>query len=288
MNNRTRVLGLALIVLSALVLLAAGLDEMRLGPGRPLDLGPDSAPGVVLPSLDILDEDTPVWRILLFWLAFVANLVLFFLFLPPALRRRIIRQLVSLALGVLALLLALRYQVLEWPEALTEPAEDGQGGIAVPGAPADLQPLQPPQVAPWIAYVVSLIVLWVILLVLYFAYRYWNHHHSQRSAALRRIAGPPDALADLATGHQWADVVMQAYTRMNEAVRVTRGLQRESSSTPREFAARLVHTGLPISSVDELTRLFESVRYGGRASDDAAALRAAACLESIPTRRGAA
>lgn len=280
MNNKTWVLGLALIVLSALVLLAAGLDDIRLGPGRPLGLGPASARGMVLPSLKVIDADTPVWKILLFWFAFVVNLAMFLLVLPPELRKRMLRQLTSFAIGVLALMLALRYRLLELPEMPVDAAEHGYASST--GATADLQAPQPPQVAPWIAYVVSLIVLWVILLVLYFAYRYWNHHRSQRSAALGSIGEiARKSLADLAGGHQWGDVVTQAYARMNEAVRVTRGLQRESSSTPREFAARLVRTGLPISSVDELTRLFEAVRYGGRLSDDAAALRAAACLESI-------
>ena len=280
MKSRVWMLGVALIVLAAVMLLATGLDEMRLGPGRPLGLERSAGKGFALPSLNFMDDDTPVWKILLLWLAFVVNLALFFLLLPPELRRRTLNQLISFAIGVLALLLALRYRLLKLPEMPGEAAE--QGGAASPSTATGVQALPPPQVAPWITYVASLIVLWVLLWVLYSAYRSWRRYRTRRSLVLGDIAQIARmSLAQLAAGRQWTDVVTQAYARMTDTVRARRGIQREPWSTPREFAARLVHTGLPVSSVDELTRLFESVRYGGRLSDDMAARRAAACLDSI-------
>jgi hypothetical protein len=68
---------------------------------------------------------------------------------------------------------------------------------------------------------------------------------------------------------------------MSAAVRVRRGLQREAATTAREFAGRLTKAGLPSDSVAALTRLFESVRYGERASSEPDKREAVACLESI-------
>jgi hypothetical protein len=137
-------------------------------------------------------------------------------------------------------------------------------------------------VAGWVTYVVSLIVLWLALLGAFLIYRAWRRHSSRRLTTVDDIAGiARESLADLAEGRRWNDVVIQVYARMNDAVWLDRGLHRASSATPREFAARLTGTGLPASSVDELTRLFEMVRYGGNVSDATAEQRAAACLETI-------
>jgi hypothetical protein len=127
-----------------------------------------------------------------------------------------------------------------------------------------------------------LLVLWLALLGAFLVYQAWRRHRSRRLTTVNDIADIAKAsLADLAEGRHWDDVVIEVYARMNEAIWRDRGLHRDSSSTPREFAARLSRTGLPDSSVEELTRLFETVRYGGNVSDAAAEQRAAACLESI-------
>jgi hypothetical protein len=127
-----------------------------------------------------------------------------------------------------------------------------------------------------------LLVLWLALLGAFLLYQAWRRHRSRRLTTIDDIAGIARAsLADLAAGRHWNDVVIEVYARMIEAVWRDRGLLRESSATPREFAARLSRTGLPASSLEELTRLFETVRYGGNVSDAGAGQRAAACLESI-------
>jgi hypothetical protein len=113
-------------------------------------------------------------------------------------------------------------------------------------------------------------------------YQAWQRHRSRRLTTIEDIAAiAKTSLADLAAGRHWNDVVIEVYARMNEAVWRDRGLQRESSATPREFATRLSRTGLPAPALDELTRLFETVRYGGNDSDASAGQRAAECLESI-------
>ncbi|MFD1597698.1 DUF4129 domain-containing protein [Halobellus rarus] len=58
-------------------------------------------------------------------------------------------------------------------------------------------------------------------------------------------------------------------------------LDRPQSSTPGEFAAAAVDAGMDPDDVDELTRLFEAVRYGDERVTDARADRAVAALRRI-------
>jgi hypothetical protein len=263
------------------MLLVPSLDDLTLEPARPLAFASDPARPFQLPDLSV-SEDTPLWQILVFWLALVINLGLFLLLLSPELRRQLLRHLIRFALGVLAFLLILKYRVLKLPEVLAPPAGDAQPGIALPPVPSDATAFHPPELAPWVSYVVTLIVLWAVFLILIAAYGFWKRHRTRRMTTLGTIAEiARTSLAELTAGRRWGDVVLEAYARMSEAVRLARGLERESSTTPREFAARLIQMGLPAASVEELTSLFESVRYGGRASDTRAGGRAAACLESI-------
>jgi hypothetical protein len=281
MNRRSWALALSIVVIVVLILLAPSLGNLRFKPAVPLASQWNPPGPIVLPSLHIA-EDTPLWKIVLVWLAFVVNAALFFLLLPPELRKRILRQMIGFAVGVLALVLALRYRILQLPETLMEPAAGGEAGITTPASTEATQTFQPPQVAPWMIYAIALVLLWLILLSLYFLYGFWRRYRTRQVSTLGAIAEIARiSLAELAAGRHWGDVVVESYARMNDALQVMRGLQRESSSTPREFAARLAGTGLPKGAVEELTRLFESVRYGGHASDEGAGIRAAACLESI-------
>jgi len=274
-------LAACLVVLAVVVLLAPSLGAVRFEAARPIAFGARSEGHFVLPALSI-PEDTPLWKVLGLWLAIVVHLALVLLLLSPELRKRVLRQLIRFALGVLLFLLILRYRVLEWPQTELDPAAAGPAGPSVPSPALDVEAFRPPAVATWITYAVSLLVLWLGLLAGFLVYKAWQRHRTRRLATINDIAGIARAsLADLAQGRHWNDVVIEVYARMNEAVWRDRGLHRESSATPREFAARLARTGLPASSVEELTRLFETVRYGGNASDVGTGQRAAACLESI-------
>ena len=281
MNPRKWAVVACLLVLVAVVLLAPGLGTLGFEPGRPFAFRAGSDGRLVFPALSI-PEDTPLWQILALWLAIVAYLALVLLLLSPELRKRVLSQLIRFSLGVLLFLLLLRYRVLQWPGTELDPAAAGSAGPSLPAPPLEVETFQPPQVATWVTYALSLLVLWLALLGGFLVYKAWQRHRSRRLTTLDDIADIAKAsLGDLAAGRRWNDVVIEVYARMNEAVWRDRGLQRESSATPREFAMRLSRTGLPAPALDELTRLFETVRYGGNDSDPGAGKRAAACLESI-------
>jgi hypothetical protein len=281
MAQRPRIFWLCLVVVMAIMVLASSLHEVRFEPG------PTFAPSArlqvpnVLPTIQTL-VDTPVWKIVVFWLASVAYLILFLLLLPRALRKRILRQMLSLALGVLALVLALRFRILQLPSFLLNTETETGPGAATTGNSLALPDFRAPFVTPWMAYAVSLAVLWAFALLFWLLYRKWQSSLVRPSSALSEIEDIARAsLGDLAAGRHWADVVVEAYGRMSYAVGVHRGLERHHAATPREFADRLTRAGMPADAVVGLTRLFESVRYGGRASSQAEVKEAVTYLESI-------
>jgi hypothetical protein len=240
-----------------------------------------------MPVLQVASE-TPLWKLLLLWLAFVVNLVLFFYLLPPPLRKKIVRQVLSVATGFLILMLALRYQVLKLPAWTAEPAKP-EGAVQAGAEPGSVLPIfhRPPMTA-WTLYLVSLAALMGIFIFLYFVYYRWKGSRSSRLSPLTAIADIAEAsLRDLASGHDWGDVVIGCYAQMSDAVSARRGLQRGASATAREFADRLARAGLPAAAVERLTGLFEKVRYGGRRSSESDMKAAVDCLNAIMLACGA-
>jgi hypothetical protein len=91
-----------------------------------------------------------------------------------------------------------------------------------------------------------------------------------------------DSLRDLSLRNaSYHDTIIQCYERMSRAVGVKRGLSREISMTPSEFVTRLEKAGLPHESVNRLTQLFETVRYGSQISEQREVDEAISCLTTI-------
>lgn len=278
---------MCVVAVCAIAILAASMRDVTFRPGEPLFSFSQLYPTIELPNLQMHD-DTPLSAILMVWLASAAILVLVFLMLPPQIRRRILRQVVGFALSVLALVLALRYGVLQLPEIDAEPQNPAVPGMPTLGGGSLDQTFRPPAMPSWVTFAVTLLVVWGILLLAWLATRWWSASRSRRRAALDSIARIADhSLRELAHGRSAGDVIVETYVRMNDAVGHYRGLRRGSGSTPREFAERLESAGLPSQSVRSLTSLFEIVRYGGRASSPAEIREAVVCLESILQACGA-
>jgi hypothetical protein len=89
------------------------------------------------------------------------------------------------------------------------------------------------------------------------------------------------SLRDLSAGRDSTDAIMDCYYRMSDTVFEKKNIDRSISMTPSEFAFQLENAGLPSDAVRRLTRLFESVRYGGHKSDPAAVNEAVTCLTTI-------
>ena len=281
MNRKRRLLLFCFIVLAALTVLAMSLHDVHFQPGRSLPNQSSSNTPNLLQDTEAL-PNTPLWKILLFWAAFMLDLILFFYLLPPDLRKRIIRQAISFSFGILILFIALKYRLIQLPNLNSDPVNTK--GQAAPGLDSGAIPpaFQPPSLTPWMTYLISLGVFLGVLILTWIAYRWWQNARARSRSSLFDIAGiARSSLDDLAAGQDWGDVIIQAYARMNAVVSDKRGLPRPKAATPREYALRLETAGLPAEAVNRLTLLFESVRYGARKSNQADINEAVACLNSI-------
>ncbi len=281
MGRKAFLLVLCLVVVLALIALASSLHDVTFKPGEPFGSDSTSVSPLQLPALSV-PADTPIWKILLFWGLAVLNIVMFFWLLPPEVRKRLLRQMLGFAVGVLAIILALRYRLIKLPDLGGEPAPSaGQTGLTPTGGSAPI-PFEPPRMSPALIYAASLAAVLVIGMMLVLAYRRWFRLLYSPRSALKSIADiAQSSLHDLAAGRNWGDVIIECYVRMNQAVSARRGLLRPDSDTPREFADKLMKAGLPADPVNRLTRLFESVRYGAHSTTDADVRAATDCLHAI-------
>ncbi len=281
MDRRRWLLLLSVVIIAAVAILASSLHDVHFSPGHAI--AEQQSPSGTAPL--VMSEsaaEIPLWKLLFFWGIFVIGLLLFFFLLPPEMRKKILQRMISMALTILAVLLAIRYRLMQLPLADQQPPSQLNPVNTVPKGGVPVPPFQPPQMTPWWVFAISFVVLAILLTLLWLAYRWWlrpGRGYSSELDAIGAIART--SLDELASGRDWTNVIIQSYVRMSEAVSMRRGLQRAAAATPREFAQRLEGAGLPAQAVQRLTRLFESARYGGKGSSQADVNEAVACLNSI-------
>ena len=164
----------------------------------------------------------------------------------------------------------------EVPEVATDP-------LAVTDATE--VPFEPPEPTSWVSYVVSFVIISALGVGGWYAWRWMqppppNTLHEIGYAAQL-------ALDELESGADWQDAIINAYIKMGRIVTRQRGLQRPQGMTASEFANRLERAGLPADPVNRLTRLFESVRYGGHSASQDQINEATICLTTIVQACGA-
>lgn len=122
---------------------------------------------------------------------------------------------------------------------------------------------EPPKTGSLLSQLAKLVALLLALVVASLAYRY-RHHLLAFLRAVRRSAAGSDEHVGTSAPVPWprgepADEVRQAWLAMVQRA----DLDRPWLRTPRECARAASRAGLDAEVVDEITRLFEEVRYGG-------------------------
>lgn len=101
------------------------------------------------------------------------------------------------------------------------------------------------------------------------------------SPAQKIAAEAEQAAQAIESGAEVQDVVLRTYYRMEKILAEERSLARPLAMTPSEFAEALGKNGLPQGAIQDLTRLFETVRYGGAQPDPDMQQRAVKALRAI-------
>ena len=259
--RRRRILIWMILGVLALVLLAGGLSTFTLQPGRVF----------LQPTLEVTEQTSPIQvdqstsesfntvlrAVLAVLLVLLPLSVIAALFSKQG-RKRLITNAVIIGLVLLVLSRFQESQNQARELNLNMGAVNDQVP-AVVGEPLPPPPAPPSEEFVWIA---SLAIVVIGLVLLLWLGRRWLF--SRQSTALIQIAEEADRARDaLVGGDMLEDVVIRSYRQMNKIVAEARELRRSPSATPREFENTLVGAGLPQDPLDDLTKLFEQVRYGG-------------------------
>jgi hypothetical protein len=77
------------------------------------------------------------------------------------------------------------------------------------------------------------------------------------------------ALEDIESADfKFEDVIIRCYAEMSYVLQTQNGIKRPRAMTTFEFEQELIKTGIPARPVQQLTRLFEQVRYGHQDSGE--------------------
>ena len=267
------------IAVGAIILLAAGLSELEFSLGQTFSLEKEpwdrSEPGEGTASPVLVFLLTLLW-----WLLDLTPLLLpfvvIYLIISREARKQLFRYLVTL-LWMLAFLAWLRTRVdflnranaVQSPETLTP----GEAESVVEFTSA------PPQ---WMVFTSSLFLAVLIAAMLTGAvWLVWHRRRRPENPMEQLAREAQDALEALQAGSDLKNTVMRCYREMSRVLNAQRGIKRQQAMTPREFEKYLKETGLPGQHVQQLTRLFEGVRYGAKVPDEEKEHQAIACLTAI-------
>jgi hypothetical protein len=274
---------LAGVGLVALVVLASGLRDVSFHGGEALGVNEVQSVGQPVAKLINSLDDLPLWKAILIWAIVFLVFLLMSLVLSPALRRQLVKMFFRFTLLGLGIFVLIHYFKGTFTNLILPDALAGQAG-AEAGSEAVVPVFEPPPSSAWLSLVVSLGVALALAALIWGLVRWW-----QRRSKFLELQRPLEDLAhiarasltDLEAGRAWDDVILESYFRMSQVVEKRRGFFRDGAMTPTEFAVRLEQAGLPGDAVRRLTRLFERVRYGTRASTENEIVEANLCLTAI-------
>jgi hypothetical protein len=266
--------GLAVV---ALVILAAGLSDLTLLPGRPLHRFAQSRgePGgtVALPGSELLGfllNAVYVLGILLLPVAII------YVIISPEARKRVVRSL-GLLLWLVALFVLMRARPEIFKELQLQPLD-----VSVPGDQGAATAEFLANFPPWLVVSTALALAATVVAGLAgVGWTLWRRSHPVVTPLDQLGQEAQQALDALQAGADVQDTVIRCYMEMSRVLDERRGLRRAEAATPREFEEELKQAGLPNAQVERLTRLFEAVRYGAKVAGERQQRQAIDCLAGI-------
>jgi hypothetical protein len=277
-ENR-RILGLVFLGLAivALIILAAGLSDLTFLPGRPLPRFAQPAGGLgdlpALPGSELLGFLLSAFYVLGILLLPVA---IVYVIISPEARKRVVRSL-GLLLWLVALFLLMRARPEIFQELQLQPLDapqPGEFGVAPPEFVARF----PPWLVVSTALALAALVVAGLVGVGWFV---WRRRHPPATPLEQLGQEAQQALDALQAGADIQDTVIRCYLEMSRVLDEHRGLRRAEAATPREFEQQLKEAGLPDAQIEQLTRLFEAVRYGAKVAGEGQQRQAVDCLAGI-------
>jgi hypothetical protein len=274
---------LSAIALMALTILSIGLKDLAFRPTLRFQQAEEEQAQLTAIK-EIVDQivAVPFRAHLMMWGALLLVMVLVGFLLSPKLRKQLLLAFLRTALIFLVLTYLLQNDKLPFLKNIQFASQAGEN-LNNPGLPAP-PVFQPPQVSPFLSYVLSLGIALLFIGLVMVANRWWAKQRQLQAdeLSLDDIALiARSSLDDISRGGDWENVIVNCYARMSQVASAKRGLHRHESMTPGEFASHLENAGLPADAIQRLTHLIESVRYGKFKSTQKENDEAINCLTAI-------
>jgi hypothetical protein len=216
--------------------------------------------------------------ITLFWILLLIWIITFIL--RPEARKHLIRRMITYLLMFLLI-----YVLMNNLPSLTSL---GEQLVSPEAAQSELPPsedfLEPPSfIANPPQWLVLTISAGLIALLLWLAWFFWQRlpHLTKNSPLEQLVLEAHYALQELRSGNDLKDTIKRCYRDMSRILSEHHGIQRANSMTPREFEQYLNQSGLRDEHIQQLTHLFESVRYGAKIPGPQEEDEAITCLTAI-------
>jgi len=279
-QKHTRLIALIISSLGilALLLITSSISSIKFLPGESIDFSE-----LVLPLPDNLFNYIDL-LVSLCISGFVIIIPILILLLTSSAKARDYLKKKTIGLfGFLLLLIVISFMIdpsdeaapqMEEPLVMGSQSGDGELDDTYPIS-EEIEPLAPNNLPGWQGYVLGFIIFISLGVAVY---KIWDRNRSIKFE-LNKIA--LKTMADIQSGQNWEDAVIQCYAQMSSAVSRKRNLQRMGSMTPLEFSDSLIKSGLPETPVKTLTQLFEKARYSNRTPHTKEANQAVACLSQI-------
>ncbi len=274
---------LLLLSLCAIVLLASGLSELNLKPGRAVVIAETEETETTAGT--VLTIPPEVMVAIVTGTVFLAGLIVIIIRLLQG-KEAIIQELATLFFFTIFVL------IFTWilSEAISRVDETQLPQEQEAESPLDFSDLGQGteevggEVAPEPSDGFVLAVAGGIGLGLaglgYFVYRRFSHKPAAATLAQLALDAEATLLKLQVEDANLRDVVMRSYYDMSMTLS-EQGVHRAEGMTPREFEERLINAGLPRRDVERLTQLFEDVRYGHLAAGERQKREAIACMQAI-------
>lgn len=270
------------LVSATIIILSAGLSRLELLPGQAFPLtrilqSIFQSAGSPLAATSLF---AILWAVVitLFWILLLIWIITFIL--RPEARKYLLRRMLTYLMWFLFIYFLMN--AVQSLPPLRQQLPAPETGRPEPTIPLEdfLRPpafiANPPQ---WLIFSISAGLIALLLGLIWFL---WQRLPRLSTDPLEQLVLEAHyALEELRAGNDLKDTIMRCYRDMSRVLSEQQGMHRANSMTPREFEQHLSKSGLRDEHIQQLTRLFEKVRYSANAPGEGEEREAVACLTAI-------
>jgi hypothetical protein len=269
--------GYLILTILIVIFLASGISGVEFQPGTlmALDRGQNELKIPVLPKIP-----TPFFEYLLMFIMWVMlPLSVVFFIKYPEIRQRTLKGLSYFILYGLCLFLLARKNQEHSPDLLETEQELVDTAIIETQREAAEFISSVGEADQSLNLIIDITIFILIGLLIWYVYRRFFYEPPVTSDQIKGEA--EDAINQIESGVDLRNVIIRCYADMSQILIDRRGIQRNQAMTPHEFELELQQIGLPHTPIQNLTHLFEAVRYGNAQLSSEDEQEAIHCLSAI-------